>query len=617
METDALIPYENITGGSAEMSIHRADEAIRNGWSLGKEQPLIRFGERISWEDNDLENRTWMFNLHSLDMLEDLLLAHSETNGPEYIESALLIAMDWVRNYPFLDEDSNSPSFAWYDMAVGLRAIRLSYIADVAERSNVIDSEALDLLHASLEQHRIYLHDDANIAFHSNHGFYQVLGQLAMSRRFRGRLEGMEEAYSVGQVRLRKLVHIQFTEEGVHREHSPDYHRMVYESFRGIAKAGLCESQEFLGFLDKIESALAWFVYPDGILVNLGDSDSRDMNLSVRSSGNRWHESAMQYVASKGQAGASPAEDLMSFDRSGYAIARPGWSCSQDDAGYLALIGAFHSRTHKHADDLSLVWYDRGASIFVDSGRYGYYGKTLKESPDWLAGFWYSDPQRMYVEKTRAHNAVEIDGKDYPRRGVAPYGSAIRRSGKTQDGIYYMEGEARHFGNIRHARMLVWMPGSWMITFDWMQDAKGESHDFRQWWNFAPSFSVENIPGGYLGCSREIESPLALVSLLRGVVSPEELSLGDEETLQGNFSPSGKFIFPIYSGAFLAQGVSSSFVTLASFDLPEERGRNATVAPSGRSFRAKWIANGFSHDIAVTRLSDSDISIIYQKAPSA
>jgi hypothetical protein len=37
----------------------------------------------------------------------------------------------------------------------------------------------------------------------------------------------------------------------------------------------------------------------------------------------------------------------------------------------------------------------------------------------------YSDPNRIYVETTRAHNTVEIDGLSHPRRNVQPYGSGL------------------------------------------------------------------------------------------------------------------------------------------------------------------------------------------------
>lgn len=69
-------------------------------------------------------------------------------------------------------------------MSVGMRAYRLAYLYEAAEQAGLLDRAAKQLLWSSLEQHAAYLADDANIAFHNNHGYYQVAGQLAMARRF-------------------------------------------------------------------------------------------------------------------------------------------------------------------------------------------------------------------------------------------------------------------------------------------------------------------------------------------------------------------------------------------------------------------------------------------------
>jgi hypothetical protein len=53
---------------------------------------------------------------------------------------------------------------------------------------------------------------------------------------------------------------------------------------------------------------------------------------------------------------------MRAFEDSGYFIARDRWSNGTKDfeqCSYLAQICGFHSRTHKHADDLSFIWYDR------------------------------------------------------------------------------------------------------------------------------------------------------------------------------------------------------------------------------------------------------------------
>src|SRR5690606_872956 len=116
-------------------------------------------------------------------------------------------------------------------------------------------------------------------------------------------------------------------------------------------------------------------------------------------------------LCTAGQQGEAPEEDLAWFPESGYAIVRNDWNTRPlSEQLFLFLNGAFHSQAHRHADDLSILWYDRGRPILVDSGKYSY----------------NRDSWRDYVRSTRAHNTVEIDGEDYSIRRKDAYGSALK-----------------------------------------------------------------------------------------------------------------------------------------------------------------------------------------------
>ena len=65
-----------------------------------------------------------------------------------------------------------------------------------------------------------------------------------------------------------------------------------------------------------------------------------------------------------------------------------------------------------------------GRNLLIDSGRYTYK---------------YDHPYRQYVESTRAHNTVEIDGRDFSRRQADAFGSAIVAGGESA-GAYYVIG---------------------------------------------------------------------------------------------------------------------------------------------------------------------------------
>lgn len=608
-----LLAYENFGGPEAPGVTARAQSILEAGWRLNAAYPLIQFGLPIPWDESAQEYRSWVFNLHCWDMLDPLLAAYSMDGGVEFLRASIDVAIDWTERFLHVAAGEDASGFAWYDMAVGLRAQRLAYLVDAALMIGLLRPDQQALLEACLVRHGEELEDDSKIIFHNNHGFYQVAGQLAMARRFRGRLDGMDAHFEQGQQRLLTILQTQFSLEGVHKEHSPDYHRMVYISLCGLVDAGLVESAEVLEQLRSIEDQLAWFIYPDGTLVNFGDSDSREMLLTREHALRTWRGEVMRFVSSSGRIGAHPEQRMRSYPESGYFVARSDWAGDAAASGYLGFNAAFHSRTHKHADDLSLVWFEHGSQVFIDSGRYGYLGRTKQGDEDWLDGFWYSDRMRMYAESTRAHNAVEIDGRNSPRRQVKPFGSALGRSGCSDKGVFFAEGEVRPYEGVRFARSVLWLPGSWLLTLDWVHDNKGHSHDVKQYWHLAPSFSVERSDSGFVCLSSMHEAPLHVVSLLEGAQFHGPW-LSEEEPVQGYYSPKEKVATGANVVALNATGSTVAFATLAAFGdrLEVDFERNQSV-PSGRSHRFEFVLDGVRHTIRVVRPVDGEFEVAFKK----
>ena len=609
-----LLPYENLSGTAPDKAVLRANEALAGGWShRGRYQPL-RYDEPWPWLDEEDGNAARNFHLHAWDPLNDLLLAHTATGDRRYLAESLRLVDDWTSRFPEWKREGQ-PEYAWYDMAVGMRAQRLAYVLDAGERSGMLDGAASARLHAAIEQHRRYLAEDENIIFGNNHGFYQVVGQLAMARRFAHLSAPMAHARAQGEARLRRMIDAQFTAEGVHREHSPDYHRMVYVSLRGVVAEGLVGSGELRDMIARIEEALAWFVAPDGTLARFGDSDERTVTYKPKDAQRLWQTPAMRFAASRGVLGAPPDTAERGFADSGYFVAKDRWHRTPDDfsdRGYLAQIAAFHSRAHKHADDLSVVWYDRGEQILVDAGRYGYFGKAEAGTELWKDGYWYSDPARIYIESTRAHNTVEIDGRNHPRKDARPYGSALKRWGRDASGLVFCESEVRHW-KVRFARTLVWSPGEWLLVFDWLKDGFLSRHDFRQWFHFAPASQVTLVDGGARVLLPKGGERLSVVPLLDEGVEPS-LHLGewadDGAPRQGFYSPSEKVLVPNAALAFrYAHTSAAMFCTLLAFGDARARG-TGRASRSGQSLQVAWEQGGVERRLKLNRPPSGSLQLI-------
>ncbi len=131
--------------------------------------------------------------------------------------------------------------------------------------------------------------------------------------------------------------------------------------------------------------------------------------------------------------------------------------------------------------------------------------------------FWYSDPNRVYCESTRAHNALEFDGvRNYERRGVKPYGSALKRHVVSPDGIIAIETECKHFGSIRHVRVLIFSPGEWLLAFDWFHDNNKEQHCIRQWFHLGHSLELQGEANGLKAPIPNNDVPLRVIFSFAG-----------------------------------------------------------------------------------------------------
>lgn len=491
----SLIPYESLDSMALQrMPEFRAlvEQRLGDGYRLGDFSIPSLVGP-IDWHAH---NRSFAYHLNAWGPINEVLMAHSIFGDDRYFEIACVFAREWLEDFqlrafaigpdPIALHTAFGPT-PWYDMAVGQRAYRLAYIADIVAREPRYDEQDVALLLRSLIFHLHLLSRDDLFRAHNNHGFYQALGELAACRRFRAE-PFFTERFEAATQRVCVAIDRQFLPSGIHREHSPGYHLMILSSLIESRESGLITSSNAHERIAAAEEMLTWLVQPDGALLTFGDTDPRRVQ-HERFAVDVFANPQLRYQLSGGAIGERPNRGLFALVDEGYVFARSVYAANAGDPWwYLAQIAAFHSRTHKHADDLSFVWSDRGAEILIDPGRYAYAGRTEPTSELAKQGFWYSDPKRIYVESTRAHNTVEIDGRAYDRTRK-PYGSGLLGAGQ-DNGLIVTECDVHHSETVRHRRMLVMAPGGFLLVVDWLLDGAGQAHDFRQHFHFHPEWTV-------------------------------------------------------------------------------------------------------------------------------
>jgi len=535
------------------------DHAIRTGWYRDGVH-IESIAAPIDFDEGDRQER---YNRHGWSPVGPLLTLASHVTTETYLELAHGFAREWIEKVflhfkdadpkelvelAFSQQGNQSEDFSWYDMNVGHRCYRLAYLLDTLSRDPTVEDEHIALLLEALAKHLALLADPKFLRSHTNHGLYQMLGRLAGAHRFAW-LPGCAAHADDATNQLSNMVERQFFAEGMHKEHSPGYHLKILHTLIRARKSGLIGIEKD-PLLARAAAALAWLVAPDGKLVAIGDTAPTDWQFA-----NGDHHDWLDPKLTNALTGSlvNIPDGLATFGQSGYAAIRKGGS-------HLVQIAGQHSRAHKHADNLSFVWQENSLPILSDPGRFEYLGRTAPSDPLFQQGFWYSDPRRIYVESTRAHNCIEIDGSSYPRFRVRPQGSNLVSSFSEQ-GLFAVDSEAIHLRRIRHRRALIFSPGEWLIVLDWLHDRLGTTHDFRQYFQLGAHWKAKRTQTGYSALSGE--HTLTIIDMLSDHETKHVARGQRSPRYQGWHAPGGLAFVPSPSLCFSAENASTArFATL-------------------------------------------------------
>ncbi|MEH0147248.1 alginate lyase family protein [Corynebacterium sp. Q4381] len=433
-----------------------AQSIMENGWRFSK-KPTIKVQQGMDWLSPGKEDRSWGFHLHTWEMMDAVLGEFATTRDEALLNWMLDIADDWAQ---FEKSDSTDGSMIWYDMSLSLRMARLARLMIYASHLG-LDRRVEALLPAA-ERHIEEMFKPEAFNSGNNHGFYAAASSLDWARLL-PQFPRSSELAALGEERLKDIASRQFAPDGGHQEHSPGYHRMLLKSFETGLNDGIIEDPTVQATVENATDVLGWWIQPDGYFVQFGDTDHQSADQMKLSSSNE----QSQFIITNGHEGKPSSEELRVLPDAGYAMIRSPQPAGPDErinSSYLALQAAFHSRAHKHADDLTFVWFDRGVEILVDSGRFGYVDLLPADSPDRLKGFYYAAPERQYVESTVAHNTVSVNGEDIERRFRTPYGSALK-SWSHENGIFRIEAEA-DCKTYTHHRVITLSPRQFLIVED-------------------------------------------------------------------------------------------------------------------------------------------------------
>jgi hypothetical protein len=422
-----------------------AEEQFQHGFAAPRHQTRFPITPPVDWGANPYKSKEWRNRLMWLQPLDVYFHAYEVTGDRVWLFRLTELFLDWCRFHHNMTKVAYG---TWGDMNVGFRALKLAYIVDAAVSGHWTPRQQdIQLLVWAIDTHTEVLLREEELS-EGNHGIFQLNGLKVLSSvAWNNRHVHLVSDYI--KKHQRRLLENQFSEEGVHLEHSAKYHWWMARQLKDLVDSGWYEPDEVewsKHILLMAEEIKIWMTAPDGTPILSGDSKDRDPSASATS--------AVEVPSYK-----NPQYRFKWLPKSGYA------SCKSSE-GLLFFSAAYHSKAHKHSDSLHFDLYDQSVPITIDCG-------SCNNDPGAI---------RSYQVGTSSHNTIQVDEENFPYRGEDVFGSALKQASCHEFGVI-LTGEVnfRSMG-VHHVRNIEFIPGSQLTCMDEVRCDR--NREIKQWFHF-------------------------------------------------------------------------------------------------------------------------------------
>ncbi len=480
------------------------EKQTNEGFRPRKDRPAVRLVVPIDWALSPFEDSNWLFHLHSWRMIDPIMKEWFARPNSALVEEMWSYAADWWRYH----KNGGRCAMSWYDMAVGVRAIRLAFFLQLHRDGQLTLSAADQTTLAELvNAHAADLRNPAKLA-RSNHGIFQAVGYRLLGRQAPA-CELLADSEVGSAAYMQEILDAQYTPEGIQKEHSPGYHIWVSGLLRDLRVAEWFAEVPLI--TQRVQAAIenqGWFIQSDGVVARIGDTRARREPPKSLSPSPGWETN--EYAVGD-------------FSKSGWIIIRSRPQVPIEQQSMLFFTAMAHSYTHKHADDLSFEWFDRGRRILIDSGLYSF----------------HRDEMRHYVETSAAHNTVDFADRSIGRSDTAPYGSGLAAPQFAEDSFVLSGKVCKRAKKFDHSRRLIWKPGRSLAISDHLVAEK--TYKFVSRLHFDTNLTLHNLGADIVAAFRG--------RAIAKIVPPSEASVqivrAREGDLLGWESPDYRVIKPV------------------------------------------------------------------------
>jgi Heparinase II/III-like protein/Heparinase II/III N-terminus len=414
------------------------------------------YSHGVNWDGG--ESRSYLRLLHALTPLGCLTEAYELTGELIYITKGLDFISNWDSNNQY-SKQKNSMAFHDETTALRLQYILRFYLVCNANFT-LSDKKIVENI---MEFTTKLLSEDDFHSTNTNHGMFQDIALLQYSY-----YKDDEEKKELALNRLLNYFNHVYTNEGVHKEHSPAYHLVVSNNLKKIIEfikdIDLNLSIKLNQIYVKTEEFATFVLKPDSSLPPLGDTERK----FIKDTGFKelYKGENFLFSSTTGKVGSPPRETVKVFKESGYAIFRNDW-LKKEKSTYVLFNAAYHVDYHKHSDDLSLCIYSNG-DLITEAGPNGYN---------------YSDPLTQYGYSSFAHNTLIVDGKGLVRTD-GQYDKVFIEDYIITENYSEVTGVNQRFENVVHKRNVLFNEHEELIR---VQDKvfSEHNHNYKLLWHVA------------------------------------------------------------------------------------------------------------------------------------
>ncbi|WP_087005402.1 heparinase II/III family protein [Gulosibacter sp. 10] len=359
---------------------------------------------------------------------------------------------------------------AYHDETTAQRVIALTCL--LQDYSELLGPDEKAFIEQILQENSRMLADEEFHSTGTNHGMYQDLALEVVSPH----LPDGEELSSLATSRLNSYFADAFTEDGVHKEQSPEYHIIVSSHLRRYVDFLEQRQDPRAGKLHDIWHASERYaimsISPLGKFAPVSDTTAR----AVISSGYAaaYDSPEFLYAVSQGALGVAPSDTCYVAESTGVAIYRQDWS--DLESTYLYFSAAYNSDYHKHSDELSVYLVHRGIEVLREAGPNGYEMR---------------DPYTEYAFSSFGHNTLIVNGEGLSRVEPDDMGKVALESVPAADAVAFsVEGRNLRYTDVEHVRQIT-VPQSQAgvaaktIVIEDVVKGQGGNH-YELLWHFGP-----------------------------------------------------------------------------------------------------------------------------------